>query len=308
MSLESLGLTYDQERVYRYLLRAPHAGTDTVGADLGMPAAREVLAELRALGLVDDQLVPLPPAAAVDLLVRHRVERTSRELARLDAAFDVVRELAEEARCGRPVELVERFDTIDEVNRRVQAMTHRAETMNAKRLPFNRPYAESAARRYRRRLNDGMVSRTLVGAAALDLPDQLAYARRWHALGDLHRVTTEPYSPLLVIDRRVAFVRLDPDRPDGDTLMIRQPGIVAMLVALFERLWARAADLDGLGLSATEALVLRALAEQDKDESAARALGMSVRKYRSHVAELMGRLGATTRFQAALRAKERGWL
>jgi DNA-binding NarL/FixJ family response regulator len=35
---------------------------------------------------------------------------------------------------------------------------------------------------------------------------------------------------------------------------------------------------------------------------------MSLRKYRTHVADLMGRLGASTRFQAALRARERGWL
>ncbi|GAA1118144.1 hypothetical protein GCM10009663_67690 [Kitasatospora arboriphila] len=32
------------------------------------------------------------------------------------------------------------------------------------------------------------------------------------------------------------------------------------------------------------------------------------RKYRAHVAGLMARLGAATRFQVALQAKERGWL
>jgi DNA-binding CsgD family transcriptional regulator len=35
---------------------------------------------------------------------------------------------------------------------------------------------------------------------------------------------------------------------------------------------------------------------------------VSVRKFRAHVADLMARLGAATRFQAALLAKERGWL
>ncbi|WP_028802083.1 hypothetical protein [Streptomyces sp. 142MFCol3.1] len=139
----------------------------------------------------------------------------------------------------------------------------------------------------RRQLADGPVSRTLAGAAALDLPEELAYARHLHGLGDLHRVTAEPFLPLLVIDRRVALVLLEPGRSDTDALMIRQPGIVAVLVALFEKLWERAADLDGLDLSATEARVLRALAGHDKEETGARALNVSLRKYRAHVAALV---------------------
>ncbi|MFI1761527.1 hypothetical protein ACH41H_05590 [Streptomyces sp. NPDC020800] len=310
MSLESLGLTRDQERVYRYILRTRHLDLRTAQAELGVPRLNAVLDELRALGVLDAQLVPLPPAAVVDLLVRRRVERTSRELARLDGVFDVVRDLAEEARRGRPVELVERLEHGSEVNHRVDALHDRAETMNAKRLPRspNQPHSEEATRTFRRRLAEGMTSRTLVGAATLDLPDEMAYARLLHGAGDLHRVTAEPFLPLLVVDRRVAFVLVDPDEPDAAALMIRQPGIVAALVNLYESLWSRAADLDALDLTATEARVLRALAAYGKDETAARELNMSLRKYRAHVADLMGRLGATTRFQAALRAVERGWL
>ncbi|WP_406193385.1 hypothetical protein OH807_02670 [Kitasatospora sp. NBC_01560] len=310
MSLQGLGLTHDQERVYRYLLRTRQTDPDTAGADLSMPGLRPVVAELQALGVVDARLVPLPPAAAVDLLVRRRVERTSRELARLDEAFDVVRELAEEARRGHPVELVERIQDNAEVTRRIAAIPGRFETMNAKRLPCGRSayLDEAARRRFRRKLADGLVSRTIFGTAALDQPEQMAYARYWHGQGDLHRVTAEPFGQLFVVDRRVAFVRLDPERPESDTLQICQPGIVAALVDLFERLWARATDLDRLDLSATEAAVLRTLSEHGKDETAARELNISLRKYRAHVADLMARLGAVTRFQAALRAKERGWL
>ncbi|MFF2045901.1 hypothetical protein ACFVVX_36325 [Kitasatospora sp. NPDC058170] len=309
MSLQSLGLTSDQERVYRYLLRTRHTDPDTAGAELGLPGLRPVLAELQALGVVDARMVALAPAAAVDLLVRRRVEHTSRELARLDAAFDVVRELAEEARQGRPVELVERIQDTAQVTQRIRSMPGRFEMMNAKRLPRGRtPCQGAAADRFRRQLADGMASRTLVGTAALDKPDQMAYARYWHALGDVHRVTAEPFGQLLIVDRRVAFVRLDPDLPESDTLQVGQPGIVAALVDLFERQWARATDIDRLDLSAVEAEVLRTLSEHGKDETAARELNISVRKYRTHVAALMARLDAATRFQAALRAKERGWL
>ncbi|WP_030275027.1 hypothetical protein [Streptomyces sp. NRRL B-24484] len=309
MSLTEPGLTDDQERLYRYLLRRPRAGSAEAAAELGVPGVPQVLDELQALGLLDGHRIPLPPAAAVDLLVRRRVERTSRELARLATAFDAVRDLAEEARQGRAVELVERIEDSEEVSHRVRAMFDRAEIMNAKPLPRGRfPYSDEAARTYRRRLADGLVSRTMVGTGALRDPQELAYAREWHGHGDLHRVSAEPFRPMLIVDRRIAFVLVSPGRPDAGTLEIRQPGIVSVLVDLFERLWRRAAELDGLDLTEAEAEVLHALAAYDKDETAARALGMSLRKYRAHVAGLVSRLGAATRFQAALRATERGWL
>ena len=52
--------------------------------------------------------------------------------------------------------------------------------------------------------------------------------------------------------------------------------------------------------------LLDALASGSKDEAAARALGMSLRTYRRRVAELMAAVGATSRFQAGLRARELG--
>nr|BFE50229.1 hypothetical protein GCM10017745_36560 [Saccharothrix mutabilis subsp. capreolus] len=98
MNLTSLGLTADQERVYRHLLRSPgRAPTDLDGLDV--PA---VLAELHELEVVDATHTPVPPAVAVDRLIRRRVEETSRELHNLSSAWVVVRDLVEEqTRAGR---------------------------------------------------------------------------------------------------------------------------------------------------------------------------------------------------------------
>ncbi len=52
--------------------------------------------------------------------------------------------------------------------------------------------------------------------------------------------------------------------------------------------------------------VLDALNEGWTDETAARALGVSLRTYRRRVAELMTALGASSRFQAGARARELG--
>ncbi|MEV4061936.1 hypothetical protein [Nonomuraea dietziae] len=57
--------------------------------------------------VVDGTLTALPPAAAVDLLVRRRMEQTQRQLTELTLAWDVLTELAEEHRSGRPVQMVE---------------------------------------------------------------------------------------------------------------------------------------------------------------------------------------------------------
>ena len=71
------------------------------------------------------------------------------------------------------------------------------------------------------------------------------------------------------------------------------------------------ASLDGPAdeaLSAAELLLLTLLGDGLKDEAVARALGVSVRTVRRMVAELMHRLDARSRFQAALLAQRRGWL
>ncbi|GAA3474226.1 LuxR C-terminal-related transcriptional regulator [Nonomuraea roseola] len=121
-------------------------------------------------------------------------------------------------------------------------------------------------------------------------------------------MTTGLNRKLVLLDRSVAFVQIDPADRLAGALMIRQPGVVATLVDGFEMMWARGRDLNEPPLTAVEHQVLQALALYDKDETAARAVNISLRKFRTHVAELMNRLGAGNRFQAALLAKERGWI
>ncbi|MEU7525077.1 hypothetical protein AB0A74_05035 [Saccharothrix sp. NPDC042600] len=305
MNLTSLGLTADQERVYRHLLRSPgRAPTDLDGLDV--PA---VLAELHELEVVDATHTPVPPAVAVDRLIRRRVEETSRELHNLSSAWVVVRDLVEEQTRGRPVELVERIEGADTVNNRVwQLASTCTETMNMKTRPMSRARADDkAVRAFHRRLAAGLRCRTLVPSASLDDPAQHDYARRQHAAGDHHRISDEYRRQVLIIDRAVAFVQLDPADGQAGALEVRQPGIVATLVEAFEGTWSRARELD-VPLTTIERQVLRSLAEYDKDEVAARAVNVSLRKYRTHVADLMARLGAATRFQAGMLAKERGWL
>lgn len=54
--------------------------------------------------------------------------------------------------------------------------------------------------------------------------------------------------------------------------------------------------------------MLRLLSLGATDEFAAAQLGISVRTVRRMVAQIMNRLGARSRFQAGVKAADRGWL
>ncbi|MDX2297443.1 MULTISPECIES: hypothetical protein [Streptomyces] len=297
MSLANLGLTGDQEALYRRLLRG---GSATAAEG---PALRG----LRELGLVDAEAVPVPPATAVNVLLRRRAEEIRRQLPHLDLVWDLVAELSEEHRGGRPTRAVEHIGN-------PMTLTHRIQTMLVDRPgEFSRlagspwPHLRERAP-FRRALAGGLLSRTLLAPHAVHAPERLAETRARHSRGDLHRVTTEPVHDMALVNRSVAFAPADPADPEAGTLQIRHPGLVSLLADVFDGMWARAHDLDDPPVNPIERQVLHALARHPTDEAAARSVQLSVRKFRAHVADLMGRLGAQSRFQAALLAKERGWL
>ncbi|MBF6302049.1 hypothetical protein IU459_31550 [Nocardia amamiensis] len=307
MSLASLGLSTEQERVYRHLLRTrPGSTSHAGGASQVDSGARNVITELRTLGLVDENLTAVPPAAAVDLLVRRRITQAQRQFDGLAAAWDALRELTEEQRTGLPTGMIEQLSNGPEAARRINALLidHPGELSSLRTHALH----GHVPTRHGRLLMAGLSSRILFPAHALTDPRQAAHARRRHALGEMHRVTAEPVWPLTVVNRSVAFVPADLSEPAAGLLQIRRTGVVQILAEVFDGIWERGHNVDELPVSPFEHRVLQALTCHDTDESAARALNVSVRKFRTHVAELMDRLGARTRFQAALLAKERHWL
>lgn len=115
-----------------------------------------------------------------------------------------------------------------------------------------------------------------------------------------------------VVDAALAM--LPGERRPADLAMVRLPSVVNAVVALFEQLWATAAPLtrsevtDDAGLAARERELLALLSAGCTDESAAARLGISVRTVRRMMAAIMTRLGARSRFQAGLKAADRGLL
>lgn len=117
-----------------------------------------------------------------------------------------------------------------------------------------------------------------------------------------HRVAPALPLSLVALDDTVVLVA----RPDR-TRAVTDRDAVRALRALAESEWDRARAADD-ALAPSEDTLLRLLAEGKTDTAVAARLGVSPRTVRRHAAGLMGRLGATSRFEAGARAAQRGWI
>ncbi|GAB7185319.1 hypothetical protein ATKI12_5150 [Kitasatospora sp. Ki12] len=130
------------------------------------------------------------------------------------------------------------------------------------------------------------------------------------AAGAEIRTRAEVPGRLVVVDRTTALV---PARPAGGAaLLVREPSLVAYFVRLFEHEWSQAVPYDTAQTAVrtvsrdVEDVIAVLLAAGEKDDTIARRLGMSTRTCRRHIAELLQRLGAQSRFQAGVLAEREG--
>ncbi|MFJ8541625.1 helix-turn-helix transcriptional regulator [Streptomyces sp. NPDC093586] len=318
-----LGVTESEETLYRRLLRqgvsddharaAARAGTDAEATDrlveLGL-AVRTHTGVLR----------PVTPARAVEHLVDHRLDALREELEQTVRTSGVVESLQREraaAPVRRPPEEtppVQQIEGMEAVRAVIDELTFfaRSESLTTNPTGIISPESADFSRPIDLRvLRRGVRMRTLMAAPALDDRPTMAYLRELADRGAEIRISHQPLERMIICDRAAALTPLDPAHTAKGALLTREPGLVATLVTLFDRMWAVAQELptpDDEPPTGIERRILTSLRTADKDESGARDLGISVRTYRKHVASLMARLQATNRFQAALLARERGWL
>ena len=132
---------------------------------------------------------------------------------------------------------------------------------------------------------------------------------------DLHgasiRISGQEINETIILDRRLAILAGDLSAGRRSYSVITQPEAVQGVMSLFEVAWRSSTDLAVYDAQIAEIRqlapqVLDLLGQGVKDETAARMLGLGVRTYRRRVAELMEALGAGSRFQAGVRARELG--
>ncbi|MET8042617.1 helix-turn-helix transcriptional regulator [Micromonospora sp. NPDC005215] len=146
--------------------------------------------------------------------------------------------------------------------------------------------------------------------------DQAAAPAVSRLVSSAAQARTAPFLPpsMTIFDKRVAIIDADQARPQEGSFVLDSPGPVAALCALFDGIWQQAHPFCEPVVATDErrtrqeVAVTELLAAGYTDEVIARRLGVSVRTARRTVAELMKRLRASSRFQAGVRAAERGWL
>jgi DNA-binding NarL/FixJ family response regulator len=142
-------------------------------------------------------------------------------------------------------------------------------------------------------------------------PSTAQHLAALRAAGADIRITQDEINETIILDRRVVILAGDLSAGRRSYSVLSQPDTVAAVASLFEAAWRGSTALDVYDAQLAELRslaprVLELLAAGGKDESAARALGLGVRTYRRRVAELMAALGAESRFQAGVRARELG--
>jgi sugar-specific transcriptional regulator TrmB len=325
--LEELGFDTDAEAVYRAMLAHREWGISSIAENLRLSESqvRDALTLLADLALlrpsrdVPGKVRPVDPEMGLQLLLQREhallVERQYRFIRSQEAVSHLISEYAAERRADLTSD-AERLDGMDAIQSRLEELAYRATSgclsfmpgggQSATSLAASRPLDELMLRR-------GNTVLTVYLDSARNDAATLAYARWLTELGGPVRTTPTLPLRMVLFDREVGLVPIDPEDTRRGALQVTGQGVITALVTLFEQVWDASVPLGDEGLqdegepTGQERELLRLLSQGLTDEIAARRLGVSLRTARRMMASLMRRLGARSRFEAGWRARERGW-
>ena len=328
MDISVIGVPAESVEVYRYFLRSPGEGIGSARQALDLDpdsveAAVELLSGLALLDISDrHRVTATDPRIGIERLIEKRLEQLNEEVRQVLLSRSAISVLVEDQKHGEASGAaldIERVEGLDQVRQRLDDLAffsykeilclHPGRALSAAALENARPLDTRSLRR-------GLTLKSVYHPLALDDPRMATYLRDLVSLGAQINIAEEPMDRMIVFDRSVAVVPINPKDSRHGALLVREPGLVSQLVAYFDNVWQSSVGfkdytepaVEPPRLTELEKTVLTALASYDKDEIAAREIDVSVRTYRRYVADLMTRLGAVNRFQAALRAKEEGWI
>jgi DNA-binding CsgD family transcriptional regulator/sugar-specific transcriptional regulator TrmB len=326
--LEPLGVDEATFAVYHALLREPDSTPEQIASTLNYPVeeVQLLMDRLRKLEL----LVPTWTNPAVEHAVHPRVglsglaDRRRSELNRLlgelseaEASAEVLAEQYNELLTARTSGDVEVLRGRANASRRIEELGSKARETFWGLLPGHvddalAPAAESPDLPL---LDRGIKMRSIYLQSMTVSKQGLEFASFMYKRGNEVRATPTLPMRLLIIDREIAIMPLNPEVESAGAVIHRSPSVLAVAMALFDSYWSRATELfapedreDNSPLTPHEAEVLRLLAGGAKDEQVARLLGISLRTARRITANLSERLDATSRFELGVAAAKRGWV
>jgi len=316
--LESFGIGPRGDRLYRAVLRDRQVPVAVLAERLGWSPAEvdEELAPVAELGLLvvrDGIVVAVSPHLALgrlaDLEARTLLERERA----LDALRGAIPDYAAEERGGdltqsrlQPVEVHTGRDVGAVVDALIRSTTGELLLMHTTEWLDNPGWSKGDTL-LARETAGGRPVRSIYPAEALHRPAALDLVRQWAEVGEEVRLLPSPPTRLIVFGGQAALIPVEWGRVPTRRVVVRTPGVVEAMRHLFDVLWRQAVPLPGSDTSGVGSgnQVLRLLAAGAKDETIARQLGVSLRTVRRRVADLLGQLDATTRFQAGVEAARR---
>ncbi|MCX4770292.1 transcriptional regulator [Streptomyces sp. NBC_01285] len=325
--LEAVGVSPFDEGVYRAVLSGSQSAVRDLAESAGAGVARtgQALKRLAGLGLVQrvgrSQWEAVSPQSALSALLNRRRSEVETAFAGVETGFADLRRLH---RAGQlrsdPGSLVEVLTGREVMMRKIEELS-RSVTTHLWTLD-KPPYLEQVGQPHFDERNSattrewaerGVDIRGVYCLESIEPPGRLGTILNLAAAGERSRLL--PHLPLKarIVDRRVAVVPLAGGSKDS-IVLVHPSGLLDGLMELFEAYWERAEPLlsEGPdvveGPSEEELVLVRLLHSGYKDQAIARQLGVSVRTATRRVAALMQRLDAGTRFQAGVKARERGWV
>ncbi|MFB8395705.1 LuxR C-terminal-related transcriptional regulator [Streptomyces yangpuensis] len=307
------------------MLDRPDHGVAALTADTGLheKAVRGALDELAALALLKPSgqagasLRPVSPEVGLATLLASAEAEIAERQAQVESARAEIAAITAAHLGTRLSDSATRLEGLDAIRTRLEQLqrTTHFECLSLNPGGAHRPDARSAATPLNEEaLRRGVAIRAVCRDSFRNDPDTLAYAR-WlteHG-GQMRTIPTVPIQ-MIIVDRRVSIIPVDPENPRAGALEILSPGIVTALCALFEQCWSAGTPFGELprpdpnGCTPTERALLALVAAGDTDEAAARTLSISPRTVSRMMSNLMERLEAVSRFQAGVNATRRGWL
>lgn len=309
----ALGLGDEALLLYRHVLRSAPATLEEHARSVGWTTRRtaRLLRDLERLGLVhqasDGHVRVDDPRATVGRLLdgeeaelderRRRLLELRRTLETFE--YDYRRGLQISGPRAPVWEHVAPADAAATVEHLLRTST--GALLQVSRQIMHGPGHEDVVRRQRSRwLASGRTSRSIFSRSVLESPRWSAFAASRAADGEQQRYLPGDAIPVGFAAFGRSGALLSGGAPEQDLLLVRDPSLVDVFVALFEELWRRAEPTPEQRASPGEDRVLELLALGVKDEAIARQLGVSLRTVRRRIAGLMDEHGADTRYQLGL--------
>jgi DNA-binding CsgD family transcriptional regulator/DNA-binding Lrp family transcriptional regulator len=324
-ALAALGLSRADAELYAALVRHPRSPASQIAQHCGVSASQagRALSRLVSGGLVNrlPGRRPRYVAAAPDVVLGAMINQRESELGAARATVHELMELHREtSRFAHPAASVEVMIGSENISRRVD---HMHASVRRQMRGFDRPPYVSMPGHHstleHRRLRDGIKYRVIYDQQALSWPGRMEQdILPSVAEGEQARVRPELPTKLLIADDQIAIIPISSSEHVVDFAYVIHPStLLDALTRLFDAEWERAVPLSAAAGRPTAgtavpqqdmAALLSLLAAGQTDARIARSLGWSLRTTQRRIHQLMTMLNATTRFQAGIAARDRGWI